>query len=824
MTAPADEGGLAQLARDAAARVVGSGVATFVSVRDPTHDRVEYVKVSSGAVGHFLAILSGDLARIGVPSVDVWLQRRGPASRASEPATGVVVSLPNAVNGADAAADAGLPLPTCWWSTVQGAVLVYVFTEPAEPWIAQAIVEEFSVAIPDATLSYRAFGTYCEMTTGVQVHQDGSTLDLARHVPALPQRLLDAVRLKVVTQHDGTQDVVELIPATWAGVEILRHAFDALTDANRALFMRVATHVWLRAKGFAEARREIDMLPFAERRLDRVELHKYVQLALHRIEGDDAAGAFNLYFDDVAHDVRLLAGNESYALRIKSETLFNRNHHHEFASTLANEIVWKQTFDETTKQWWVKAVAAPHRHAESLGNKILLGHVGTLSALGVPRVHSYEFAAAYVRDTWTVDAATRAVVATRAARHRTVSAEKFDTLDFFLELHRAGRIPLATEADVRRLVMALASPLLRHVAVGLLGIYWVKGPPGAGKDFLAELLPDIHRHATHGTSSPKFTLSLTNELEDKRQFYAAGPAIYGRAKEAGKRAAMAESLIRFAGTDQLPARGMRENEIRIPNTFTWLAESAEDPPNRIEISRRTVQIQCLYVDDEVSLGQVRQEILDQAPNIVADLLRKVEEKPAEWYLNQAQTKSRPVVPVALAQLFGVTLEDVEGRSLDDLFEAMFIYSSNTMHSMTEGDDQRKIASARKEKECREAWTFKSYRLSHFIDTMQMLPGYKALFLELRTAKTIELLVKREVKGYRDVVRGRTRCLEVEVRGQKYAFKLVRSSRNFILEPLVAYLTAMQSPDPDTSTPPVALAGAQAPAQTSEPTSEKAETA
>lgn len=802
---------LAQIARDAAASVVETGDLVGVAIGDPNSDLVEQVEFPLAAIARFLALLSANMSMASVSTANVWLQRRQSASLFAPSANGIFVKVPRATDGAASAAEAGLPPPTCWWSIMDRTVLVYAFTEPADARIAQAIVEEFAIAIEGAELSYRACGAYCDLPAGAQVHHGGSLLDVIRHAPSFPRRLLEVAARCGVTGDADALDVVAQIPATWAGLQILERALSRLPDASEPLLTKVATRAWLRAKGYAEAKLVFDKLPAPDRRLDRLALHDYLRLVLRRIQGDDAAGAFKLYFDDVTHDVRLLEGDVSYPLRIKSETLFNKNHHHEFASTLANEIKWAATFDKTTQRWSVDAMPAPHPHKESLGNKVLLGHTGTLSALGVPRVTRYEFAAAYVRDVWAVDAATRVVAATQVARMRPVSDDKFDTLDFFLKLHREGRIPLATEDDVRRYVMALASPLLRHVAVGLLGIYWILGPPGAGKDFLAELVADVHRHATYGTASPKFTISLTNELEDKRQFFAAGPAIYGRAKEAGKRASMAEQLIRFAGTDQLPARGMRENEISIPNTFTWIAESAEDPPNRIEISRRTVGIHCLYVDDEVSLGQVRQEVLEQAPNIVANLLRKVEEKPVSWYVNQANTKSRPVVPVALAQIFDVKLEEVEGRSLDDLFDAMLIYCSNTLHSSTEGEDQRRIASARKQKEGREACLFRSYRLSHFVDTMQTLPGFKALFAELRTAKAIELLVKREEKRYRDVIRGKARCLEVEIRGAMYAFKLVRSNRNFLLEPLLAYLTTMSGPNsgtaPDAPAPPIDLAAA-----------------
>src|SRR3954465_1038074 len=51
-----------------------------------------------------------------------------------------------------------------------------------------------------------------------------------------------------------------------------------------------------------------------------------------------SAGAFHLYFDDVTHDVRLLEGDRSQTLKVKSETLFNKAHRHELVATLANEV------------------------------------------------------------------------------------------------------------------------------------------------------------------------------------------------------------------------------------------------------------------------------------------------------------------------------------------------------------------------------------------------------------------------------------------------------------------------------------------------------
>ncbi|HET9627202.1 MAG TPA: hypothetical protein VFP84_37840 [Kofleriaceae bacterium] len=789
---------LGQMVRDVAARVTSADPSMQITIGIPGGGAVECVEIPLVATGQFLDELARELARSKIDVADVWIQQRGAASSKAQHANGITVRAPLVADGAACAVDAGLPAPTCWWNTTDQTVLAWVFPETMDLWVAIAIVEEFSLAIEGAELGYAAAGTRCSLPAGVQVHQGGPLLDAAALAPSFPPRLRELLRT-CIDGDSAELDPVALLPATWAGVEVLRHAVRHLAEAKKTRFVPMATRVWLRAKGYAEMALKLASLPAGDRRLDRMDVPEYVRLCYERIGGIDAAGAFHLYFDDVTHDVRLLEGDRSYALKIKSETLFNKAHRHEQAATLAHEVTVRVDEDPQTQRSAIRVASAVHLAAESLGNKILIGHTGTLAALGVPRIVRHEFLAAFTEDRWSIGATTRAVSAVRVACLREVADESFDVVEYFLALHRAGRLPLATEDDVRRLLMALASPLLRHVAPGLLGIYWLLGPPGSGKDFLAELLPDIHRQAVAGVASPKFTISLTNELEDKRQFYAAGPAIYARAKEAGKRAAMAEQLIRLAGTDQLPARGMKENEIAIANVFTYLADSAEDPPSRIEISRRTVEIRVLHVDDEVSLGHVRQEILTKAPQIVAALRRLVEQNPKDWFVNQSQTKSRPAVPVALAQIFDVKLDEVEGRNLDELFEAMLLYTSDTNYCGTEGAEQRQHMRARKDKESHEAVLFKSYRFSHFIDKMQNEPGMKALFAELRSQRLLTMTVQREMKKYRDVTRGKALYLPVKINGTRYAFKMFRSGRNFMLEELKIYEEIMSNPGVDSDT-------------------------
>ena len=92
--------------------------------------------------------------------------------------------------------------------------------------------------------------------------------------------------------------------------------------------------------------------------------------------------------------------------------------------------------------------------------------------------------------------------------------------------------------------------------------------------------------------------------------------------------------------------------------------------------------------------------------------------------------------------------------------------------------------------------FKSYRFSHFIETMRNVSGCKALFAELRSQKAIVLTVQREVKEYRNVTRGKAVFLPVEINGTRYAFRMFRSGRNFMLEELKTYEEIMSRTDID----------------------------
>ncbi len=427
--------------------------------------------------------------------------------------------------------------------------------------------------------------------------------------------------------------------------------------------------------------------------------------------------------------------------------------------------------------------------AASLLQKLALGHAHVLAKLGVPIVTTYGLPVAHVVDSWSIHPSTLNIVAVTV--HCTFGdVDEIDAVEFFLALYRAGRLPFASENDVRAFTMLIASPLLRHIAPGLLGVYWFVGPPGAGKDFVAEMVRLIWEQFATPYSRVSFDISLAGELEAKRMLEMGAGCVFARAKEAGKRAGMADALIRFAGTDRLAGRGLYKDEVSIANTFTYVADSAEDLPDRREISRRTVQIAVTFMDDAKSKGTVLDEVRVAAKGIIKSLKRLVETRPPEWYLHQADTGSRPVVPVALAQLLGAKLPAVEGEDLTEVWESMLAFVESP-DGETHGKEQLATMNARRAgKASLEAQTLPSFSLAFFIDTMVQKPGKAELFSPYNK-KSRELVnrILRETE-YRVLV-GKQGYMPVEIRGQCYALRL-EDGRRFMLATEMAFKTAMMA--------------------------------
>jgi hypothetical protein len=250
---------------------------------------------------------------------------------------------------------------------------------------------------------------------------------------------------------------------------------------------------------------------------------------------------------------------------------------------------------------------------------------------------------------------------------------------------------------------------------------------------------------------------------------------------------MAEALIRLAGTDNLPGRGLYKDEINVPNTFTYVAESAEDLPERREISRRTTVIHVSFMDDAVSKGQVLDDVRAAAKGLIKNLKRLVETRRPSWYLGQSDTGSRPVVPVALAQLFGAILPAVEGEDLTEVYESMLAFTQS--EGKQHGKEQLSIMQSRRaNKVSREAKIFPSYSLAYFIDLMIVKPG-KAEHFSPYNKKSRELVnrIQRETEYRKDYAE--KSYMTVEIGGARYALR-IEDGRRFILEKELDFNTIM----------------------------------
>lgn len=562
---------------------------------------------------------------------------------------------------------------------------------------------------------------------------------------------------------DATFDPMHDLPVTWAARELLEHKLrDWPTPLRDAAF-----EVWIHEK----ARLEAESPDVGD---------KMLSIYRQRLEGDWDFGPVRLYFSDLEqrlayHD----AAGRRYFVNCKDGGPSTKSNLHECQSTAAWTLIQEEKKDGT-----VEYVPGWAPTTSSLMNKSMVGQRSALRVLGVPAITRYDLPVAHVVDGWEMEPPTKLVTATKAFAFPP-SVVEIPALSFFLDLFNAGRLPLATENDVRLFVACIAAPLLRDIGRGQLGIWWLIGPPGAGKDFMAEMVAAIWAAVSPHPLRVTFDLNITNDLEMKRSFAAAEGAVLARAKEAGKRVGMIETLIQVAGTSTLTARGMRENERSIPNSFVIVADSAEDLPDRREISRRTVMISVADMDDSVSKGAVLEEVKRAAPGLLLNLKRLVESQAPEWYLRQADTGSRLLIPVALSRLLGATLPEVQGQDLSDIFEAMKDFIATPI-AKEEGERERRKATERGNKESLEMKMLPSYRMSLFIDQMKGIAGYRELFATFGDkGRPLTTRIMRE-SGYAAVRAGKVPYLAIKIGNTEYALKFTRSSRNFILVPKDEY--------------------------------------
>ena len=558
-------------------------------------------------------------------------------------------------------------------------------------------------------------------------------------------------------------DIVSDVRMTWAAVRLVEHRLAGMP----AVVVRAVVDVLVIVKAVQEA---------DEEGVDHGRLDLVLYTFRRRLDGEAQVGPLRLHFSDGSGGLAVIDRDDRVRPIIhKSDALSSKNHFHKYIATSA----WRVQSTEDG------VFVGPTGDSASLFNMALGGHPGALAALGIPVVRTFDLPVAHVAESWEVGPAHREVRGVVPYRWKNPELEPVEPVSFFERLFNQGRFPLASLNDVLIFLMALASPLLRHIGQGQLGIYWLHGPVGAGKDYLAEMKAKIWERIARPGRQVAFDLAMTDDLELKRSMHSGTDAVFARAKEAGKRRGIADLLIRLAGTNYIAARGMRRDEVTIPNLLTIIADSAEDVPERREVSRRTAMIEVAFIDDKVSKGEVLREVLDNAEGLLLGLTRLVESKPAEWYRSQSNLGSRPIIPVALSRLLGATLPIVKGRDLDDIFDAMLEYTSRFA-----GDEGEKQRSKSREKDGKDACRLKHYRFSTFIETMRKQIGYGETFESHKASSLLVTWITRETH-YNCVDRGESPYLPVIIGDSRYAFKIVKGRRNFVLLPEAEFCAAME---------------------------------
>jgi hypothetical protein len=750
------------------------------------------VKVPVNGLAAFLNEAGEQTKAAGLNDIQIWLQDRSSTSNELHVQHyGIIVDVDeHHADFLQVFVDAGLPLPNVAYQTKRGHRALFVFGKPVDRRTFEVIGKKLVLNIkgadsaswestqgqhlPSSIQSVRGQKVDVDFPA-IQVH--ANPLNTAALLSEITPKFIEIIAPGSALSPEERLDPVADLEVTWSTIEYIDQQFrKAFANEPRAnVLVEAAIEVWLAAQANCEVELWIQEATAAGAE-DPIPPTPADFLALYRerLHGIDGAGAFRLMYDIEAKRLRLLTTEGAMSLLVKGESLSLQAHYHEVTSTAAYTIGGT-------------AVPAVILCAQvvSLFNKALIGHTGCLRELGIPKIQRYEHPVSFVNEGFAVDPQNKIITAIQTGKIGKADPT-FDVVEYFLGLFRAGRLPFASESDVRRYLMAIAAPFLRHIAPGLLGVIWFTGTTGAGKDFMSELVSDIWQTGSSGRVATKFDLNCHGDLELKRSISQATNAVYCRVKEAGKRPELVNHLIRLAATDVISARAMRQDEFLMTNRFVYLADSLEDSPTRKEVSRRTVVVEVArLMGARVNLGALRAEVLGHSADIIASLKRMVESHPAEWYLQHENVGLRPVGQVALAELFAVDLPEVAGRNLDDLFDALFQYLGRP-DVADEGEMNRRNA---RPKDGKEMGARRSYRLAHFRDVMKKVDGFGQLFHDLPSAKSIELALQREL-DYANVARGRAPYVRVEHGGRAYAFKLVRENRNFILEPELKFCDAM----------------------------------
>lgn len=452
-------------------------------------------------------------------------------------------------------------------------------------------------------------------------------------------------------------------------------------------------------------------------------------------------------------------------LDLRSGKFDPAKHADELSTVDAYEVVGKEKNGETEYVWGIGPRVA------SLSARASRGNPEALSRLGVVELTRHRAPVAFRTSSSVWLPEERRI---RRVEILGASTERgLDVVAWFDQLRQNGRLPLASAEDVRRFVMALASPLLRLELPGLLGIYWFHGPSGSGKDFLVTLLTAIWKNA----STPGFR--TTSEIrdpsgdEDRKTLGANPDVLYVRLKEAGKKAPqLIESLIQYTGSNEISVRRLYRDESSIPNAFTWIADSVESIPDRKEISRRTVAVQVAKMDPDTIPADVLAEVTSRAPVIIASLLGVIECAGMDA-LRVASPAGRAAGLDVLAKLFGANLDEVRGSGLQELFVALREY-------VEDAQLKRKEPKFDKAKAPAIASTVPVYSTAHFVDTMKARDGHRAYFERIRNAGWVSERIHCETEYLSKVTHGAETFLSVDVGGTPFGFRFVDAKGSMFL--------------------------------------------
>ncbi len=486
-----------------------------------------------------------------------------------------------------------------------------------------------------------------------------------------------------------------------------------------------------------------------------------------RLRGLDGSPGLEVLFDANQRALCFLTAGARAPVRIPlraGQALSSKQHADELHALDAHELV-------VTPE--ARFIGLIDRHP-TLVLKALADDPHAQSRLGIARVSRPLFPAAFQEARATRDPSTGLL--TREEIVELPPVGDLDVVGYFDQLRLERRLPLASTEAVRRFVMMIASPLLREVYSGaLLGIYWITGPAGAGKEFCISIARAIWESVAVPGARAVVELRDASGAEDRKTIATAASAVYAQAREAGKHAtSFLDHLIRMTGSSTLSVRGNYRDELELPNRLTFIADSAESVPDRREISRRTTVIEVDRIEEGFPSVAIRSEVAAMGPRIVASLKAMIESSGLDLAAI-VSPEGRPHGQMFLSQLLGATPDKVEGEDLTPIFLAMVAYARRTPgHTYPATPNSPKIASTRP-----------NYDGSHFVETMREEPGFQVLFKHLSTAKNLERRILREVPNYRkEVVLGQADYIEVLVDGRRYAFRFTSTRPlRFVFFPL-----------------------------------------